>query len=121
LDKTILVGHLHGEIPDMELLTILKKRLQGPEVMERVKDRYEYALKYPERKQEIYINSPVLKHKPTEGEKEWFKNLRLDLTKYEMEKYARIRYENQVEADFRKEVDEQVKKSVSWADIVKKE
>src|SRR5207248_133634 len=121
LDRTILLGHLDGEIPDMELLTIIKKRLQGPEVLEWTKDRYEYATRYPERKQEIWVKSTVFKHKPTKEEKEWFKNLRLDLTEYEMEKYARLRYENQVEADFRKEVIENAQKTVRWADIVKRE
>ena len=121
LDRTILLGHLDGKIPDMELLTIIKKRLQGPEVLEWTKDRYEYAIRYPERKQEIWVKSTVFKHKPTKEEKEWFKNLRLDLTEYEMEKYARLRYENQVEADFRKEVIENAQKTVRWADIVKRE
>src|SRR5437763_16948910 len=53
LDKTILLEHLSSKIPNMELLTIIKRRLQGPEVLKWTKQRYEFAVKYPNREQEI--------------------------------------------------------------------
>src|SRR5947208_11949989 len=46
LDKTILLEHLNGKIPDMELLTIIKRRIQGPEVFKWTKQKYEWAIEY---------------------------------------------------------------------------